>query len=387
MPTRSPRARRPRSHRARAPGGAERGRGEALRAARALADAAAAVGLIPHCAALAAAARSIGVPVFHCTAETRDDLKGANRNARLFLGVRKSPVPLSPGSEAVQVPEPIGVDPGDVVLPRHHGLGPDDRDAARLHAAQPGRHDDRGRRRLTEHRHDQLRVRRGEPRLPIRDADGRGGRRSGRVRRSSGREHAGARRHPDDDRSRARRLGLTNGGAGSLDPVSDVATQTLRARAAAPFRTFVATPERERDRPARARPSPRSCGRTRRGARATKSSGTRSCRSPLGDHELSLDLLHWVNDGLMTFFFFVVGLEIRREFDMGELRERRRLATPVVAAIGGMVVPALIYLAFNAGDPGAKGWGIVMGTDTAFALGVLALVGRRLPAPASACSC
>ncbi|MGZ4688810.1 MAG: isochorismatase family protein [Acidimicrobiia bacterium] len=90
----------------------------------ALADAAAAVDLIPHCAALAAAARAAGVPVFHCTAETRDDLKGANRNARLFLGVRKSPVPLSPGSDAVRVPERIGVDPSDVVLPRHHGLGP-----------------------------------------------------------------------------------------------------------------------------------------------------------------------------------------------------------------------------------------------------------------------
>jgi Na+/H+ antiporter NhaA len=100
----------------------------------------------------------------------------------------------------------------------------------------------------------------------------------------------------------------------------------------------------------------------------------------LGDHVLSLDLRHWVNDGLMTFFFFVVGLEIRREFDMGELRERRRLATPVVAAIGGMAVPALIYLAFTAGEPGARGWGIVMGTDTAFALGVLALVGRGYPA-------
>jgi biuret amidohydrolase len=90
----------------------------------ALADAAAAVGLIPHCAALARAARAAGVPVFHCTAETRDDLKGANRNARLFLGVRKTPVPLSPGSDAVQVPAAIGVDPGDIVLPRHHGLGP-----------------------------------------------------------------------------------------------------------------------------------------------------------------------------------------------------------------------------------------------------------------------
>jgi Na+/H+ antiporter NhaA len=78
----------------------------------------------------------------------------------------------------------------------------------------------------------------------------------------------------------------------------------------------------------------------------------------------------------MAFFFFVVGLEIRREFDLGELRERRRLATPVVAALGGMVVPAVIYLAFTAGTPGARGWGIVMGTDTAFALGVLALFGR-----------
>jgi nicotinamidase-related amidase len=90
----------------------------------ALAAAAAAVDLVPHCAALASAARIAGVPVFHCTAETRDDLKGANRNARLFLGVRKTPVPLSPGSAAVQVPDLIGVDPADVVLPRHHGLGP-----------------------------------------------------------------------------------------------------------------------------------------------------------------------------------------------------------------------------------------------------------------------
>jgi len=90
----------------------------------ALTEAAAAVDLIPHCAALARAARAAGIPVFHCTAETRDDLKGANQNARLFHGVRKSPVPLSPGSDAVQVPDLIGVDPGDVVLPRHHGLGP-----------------------------------------------------------------------------------------------------------------------------------------------------------------------------------------------------------------------------------------------------------------------
>jgi nicotinamidase-related amidase len=90
----------------------------------ALADAAAAVNLVPNCARLARAARAAGVAVVHCTAETRDDLKGSNRNARLFLGVRKSPVPLAPGSAAVQVPEEIGVDAGDLVLPRYHGLGP-----------------------------------------------------------------------------------------------------------------------------------------------------------------------------------------------------------------------------------------------------------------------
>ena len=98
-----------------------------------------------------------------------------------------------------------------------------------------------------------------------------------------------------------------------------------------------------------------------------------------GNAGITLELRDWINDGLMAFFFFVVGLEIRREFDMGELRERRRLATPVVAAIGGIVAPALIYLAFNGGTPGAKGWGIAIGTDTAFALGVLALVGRDSP--------
>jgi nicotinamidase-related amidase len=89
-----------------------------------LAAAGAAVGLIEHCASLAARARELGVPVFHCTAETRDDLVGANRNARLFAGVRKAPLHLSPGSDAVQVPAPIGVDARDVVLARHHGLGP-----------------------------------------------------------------------------------------------------------------------------------------------------------------------------------------------------------------------------------------------------------------------
>lgn len=97
----------------------------------------------------------------------------------------------------------------------------------------------------------------------------------------------------------------------------------------------------------------------------------------LGGAELALSLRHWINDGLMALFFFVAGLEIRREFDMGELRERRRVATPVIAAIGGMAVPALIYLAFTAGTPAAHGWGITMGTDTAFALGILTIVGGR----------
>jgi nicotinamidase-related amidase len=90
----------------------------------ALAEAAAAVDLVGNCARLARAARNVGVPVVHCTAETRDDGRGANRNARLFLGVSKSPVKLSPGSAAVQVPGEIGVAPEDLVLPRYHGLGP-----------------------------------------------------------------------------------------------------------------------------------------------------------------------------------------------------------------------------------------------------------------------
>src|SRR3954470_24941173 len=90
----------------------------------ALAEAAAAVDLIGNCARLAAAARNSGITVVHCTAETRDDGRGANHNARLFAGVKKSGVPLSPGSEAVQVPAAIGVDPADVVLARYHGVGP-----------------------------------------------------------------------------------------------------------------------------------------------------------------------------------------------------------------------------------------------------------------------
>src|SRR5918911_2734877 len=80
----------------------------------------------------------------------------------------------------------------------------------------------------------------------------------------------------------------------------------------------------------------------------------------LGDSGLSLDLRHWVNQGLMTFFFLVVGLEAKRELDMGELRERRRITVPVAAAIGGAAVPVLIFLAFNRGGGGAGAWGAAM---------------------------
>jgi Na+/H+ antiporter NhaA len=99
----------------------------------------------------------------------------------------------------------------------------------------------------------------------------------------------------------------------------------------------------------------------------------------VGGSGLELTLREWVNSGLMTFFFFVLGLEARREFDLGELRERRRFALPLLAGIGGMAVAVAIYLAFNAGRASAQGWGIAMSTDTAFALGLLALVGPRFP--------
>jgi Na+/H+ antiporter NhaA len=100
----------------------------------------------------------------------------------------------------------------------------------------------------------------------------------------------------------------------------------------------------------------------------------------VGDSGIALDLRQWVNSGLMTFFFFVVGLEARREFDLGELRERRRFVLPLLAALGGCAVPIAIYLIFNAGESTAQGWGVAMSTDTAFALGLLALVGPRFPA-------
>ena len=99
----------------------------------------------------------------------------------------------------------------------------------------------------------------------------------------------------------------------------------------------------------------------------------------IADAGVTLDLQGWVNSGLMTFFFFVIGLEARREWDLGELRERRRSALPLLSGLAGMATAISIYLLFNAGRPSAHGWGIAMSTDTAFALGLLALLGRRFP--------
>jgi NhaA family Na+:H+ antiporter len=99
----------------------------------------------------------------------------------------------------------------------------------------------------------------------------------------------------------------------------------------------------------------------------------------VGPFAFTEDLRHVVNDGLMTVFFFVVGLEIKRELVAGELNDARRAALPAICALGGMVMPALIYLALNAGGDASSGWGIPMATDIAFAVGVLALVGPRCP--------
>jgi NhaA family Na+:H+ antiporter len=100
----------------------------------------------------------------------------------------------------------------------------------------------------------------------------------------------------------------------------------------------------------------------------------------VGSFEYSEDLRHWVNDGLMVFFFFVIGLELRRQLSMGELTDRRQVRVPALAAIAGLALPAAIYLGFNPSGEAARGWGVAMATDTAFVLGALALVGPRFPA-------
>lgn len=95
------------------------------------------------------------------------------------------------------------------------------------------------------------------------------------------------------------------------------------------------------------------------------------------DFSLSMSILHWINDGLMAIFFFVVGMEIKREIVVGELKSISKTILPVAAAIGGMVVPAIIYAIFNCNEPTILGWGIPMATDIAFALGILSLVGSK----------
>jgi NhaA family Na+:H+ antiporter len=99
----------------------------------------------------------------------------------------------------------------------------------------------------------------------------------------------------------------------------------------------------------------------------------------VGAFTLRLSLHHWINDGLMALFFFVIGLEVKRELILGELRDLRRAALPIVGAIGGMVAPAGVYLALQAGEPGQHGWGIPMATDIAFVVGCMAVLGKRVP--------
>jgi NhaA family Na+:H+ antiporter len=99
----------------------------------------------------------------------------------------------------------------------------------------------------------------------------------------------------------------------------------------------------------------------------------------VGPYALTETVLEWINDGLMAMFFFVIGLEIKREMLVGELASLRQAVLPLAAAVGGTIVPAAVYLAYNIGGPGARGWGIPMATDIAFSMGVLALLGNRVP--------
>ncbi|MEI8000259.1 MAG: Na+/H+ antiporter NhaA [Actinomycetes bacterium] len=101
----------------------------------------------------------------------------------------------------------------------------------------------------------------------------------------------------------------------------------------------------------------------------------------VGGLDLDLSVAHWITDGLMAVFFFVVGLEIKREVVRGELRDPRTASLPVIAAVGGMVLPAVLFVLWNAGGDGAHGWAVPMATDIAFATGVLALLGSRVPRP------
>jgi NhaA family Na+:H+ antiporter len=100
----------------------------------------------------------------------------------------------------------------------------------------------------------------------------------------------------------------------------------------------------------------------------------------IGPWQIERSLLHWINEGLMTFFFFVVGLEIKREVLVGELADLKRAALPIVAAVGGMIMPALIFALVNGGGVFSHGWGIPMATDIAFCVGALVMLGRRVPA-------